>query len=41
MTAIQFFLLIFGGGVFAWAHPDLVTVLLLLALSRLLWKWSS
>jgi hypothetical protein len=41
LTVLQFFFLIFGIGMFTWAHPNLVTVLFWVALSRLLWKWSS
>jgi hypothetical protein len=41
LTVFQFVLLIFGVGIFTWAHPDLATVLFLVVLSRLLWKWSS
>ena len=41
VTFLQFFFLLMGVGIFAWAHPDLATVLCLIAVSRLLWKWSS
>lgn len=41
VTVVQFLFLIIGIGFFAWAHPELATVLLLIAISRLLWKWSS
>jgi hypothetical protein len=30
-----------GVGLFAWLHPDLARLLLLVALSRWIWKWSA
>ncbi len=41
MTFLQFFFLLLGMGIFAWTHPDLALALFLIAVSRLLWKWSS
>ena len=34
-------LVILGSAIFAWLHPDVVVVLLLIVVSKLLWKWSS
>ena len=41
VTFLQFIFLLLGMGFFAWAHPDLATAFFVIAVSRLLWKWSS